>query len=156
MSAGDPFAGRVRVRVSALIVEKNQIALVQQKTPTRPHPVWLPPGGGVQPGESSGQALRREIKEETGLLIQDSELRYVHEFIEPPYHAVEFYFRVKDFAGELKTGNDPELDEDQQQIIRCRWVSLNDIEQMDLYPRFLKKELRSGGYLENGIHHYKS
>ena len=30
-------------------------------------PVWFPPGGGVEPGESHEEAARREIIEETGM-----------------------------------------------------------------------------------------
>lgn len=37
--------------------------------------LWLPPGGHVEPGETPDEAVRREVREETGLDI---------DFVEPP------------------------------------------------------------------------
>jgi 8-oxo-dGTP pyrophosphatase MutT (NUDIX family) len=36
--------------------------------------MWLPPGGHVEPGETPDEAVRREVREETGLEI---------DFVEP-------------------------------------------------------------------------
>lgn len=155
MPAG-AFAGDVRVRVSGLIVSHERIALVNQQTPTRPKPIWLPPGGGVELGEPSEKALIREVKEETNLTVLGANLKYIHEFIEPPYHAVELYFLVTKHSGKLKTGNDPELAPRNQQILRVSWLSPEEIERADLYPRFLKEELLTGSFTNPGIYHYKS
>ncbi|MEX0648157.1 MAG: NUDIX domain-containing protein [Balneolaceae bacterium] len=156
MAAGNLFAEIVRVRVSALIISNDHIVLVKQKVPTRPDPVWLPPGGGVETGEYSEQALVREVEEETNLTLQKTELKYVHEFVEPPYHAVELYFIAGEFSGTLKTGSDPEFEKHEQQILQSLWVPLEEVNHIELYPEFLRDSLLSGGYKNSGIYHYKS
>jgi 8-oxo-dGTP diphosphatase len=54
-----------RLRVSALLGWQERILLCRQGKPGKEY--WLLPGGGVEPGETLGDALRREIGEELGL-----------------------------------------------------------------------------------------
>jgi 8-oxo-dGTP diphosphatase len=54
-----------RIRVSALMAWKGRVLLCRQTKPGREY--WMLPGGGVEPGETLGAALRREIGEEIGL-----------------------------------------------------------------------------------------
>ena len=49
--------------------------------PDKPEPHYSVPGGGVKFGETSEQALRREMQEELGAEIADLELRAVTEEI---------------------------------------------------------------------------
>ncbi|MFE7588364.1 NUDIX domain-containing protein [Kitasatospora sp. NPDC057512] len=43
-----------------------------------PHPAWTVPGGKAEPGEPLDQAAARELKEETGLLVDPADLELVH------------------------------------------------------------------------------
>ena len=140
MKTDDPFAGRVRVRCCGLIADGDYLLLVRQKTPTRPDPIWLPPGGGLQLGETSKTAVTREVAEETGITMKPSYLAFVHEFVEPPYHAVELYFAAESFTGTLKTGHDPELSEQEQQILDCAFINPKTLTDKELYPPFLHSE----------------
>ncbi|MEX2456344.1 MAG: NUDIX domain-containing protein, partial [Balneolaceae bacterium] len=83
MSEESLFADKVRVRSCAVIINQGKVLLIKQKAPTRSEPIWLPPGGGVEMGESSQKAVIREVFEETHLTISPKKLLYVHEFIEP-------------------------------------------------------------------------
>jgi 8-oxo-dGTP pyrophosphatase MutT (NUDIX family) len=56
---------RYAVRAVVLTPER-EVLLMRTRPMTRP-PYWLTPGGGVEPGESDEQALRRELREELGL-----------------------------------------------------------------------------------------
>lgn len=133
------YAGRVRTRSCALVIVDNEILLVNQHVPTRDYPIWLPPGGEVNIGETAKEAAKRETLEETGLTINPTRLVTIHEFVEPPFHAVELYFFAEVSGGNLATGTDPELDENNQQIIKCEFIPLNQLKSYRLYPDFLKK-----------------
>lgn len=154
MKYGDPFAGVLRVRVSALIYKNQSILLVKQQVPTRNNPIWLPPGGAIELGEFSKQSVKREVREETNLSVSGLRLRYLHEFVEPPYHAIELYYHVSEFEGELGIGSDPELQPDKQQIKEVQFVSFRNMNSMDIYPEFLKQEINLNNLNEPGIKHF--
>lgn len=134
------YSGRVRTRGCALVVAEKKLLLVKQHVPTRPEPVWLAPGGEVEMGETAMQAAIRETLEETGLQIETTRLVAVHEFIEPPFHAVELYFLSKPIGGTLKIGSDPEHEDDDQQILDCRFVGFDELGGVEnISPVFLKE-----------------
>jgi ADP-ribose pyrophosphatase YjhB (NUDIX family) len=73
---------------------------------------WSIPGGGVELGEPIAAALRREIREETGLDVVVGEFLEVYERIErDDAGAVRFHFVILDYrctvaGGELRAGDD--------------------------------------------------
>ncbi len=155
-TAGEPVGGaipaafrdRVRVRVGALLTERSadggtRVLLVEHSGLWDEHPFWTPPGGGVEPGESLAEALRREVLEETGLAVTVGPMRYVLDFVRAPLHAVSVYFEC-DPAAPLASavlGSDPEL-ADAAQILRdLRAVSLNDLGSVRVYPEIFHDRL---------------
>jgi 8-oxo-dGTP diphosphatase len=64
----DPAAGlRIREAVRALVIDPaERVLLVRFEFPTATR--WALPGGGLEPGETHLDALRRELREEIGLV----------------------------------------------------------------------------------------
>ena len=96
------------VRVQAVVVDQGRVLMVQHWSPDRPDLFWCFPGGRPEPGETPEEAVRREVLEETGLLLAEVTLALDGDTIAPrPYHHLTFLATVA--GGSLRLGSDPEL-----------------------------------------------
>jgi 8-oxo-dGTP diphosphatase len=103
------FGNKVRIRACGLCYNKDAILLIKHRLDDKI--LWAPPGGGVDFGESIEHTLIREFKEETSLDIEPGNFLFFNEFIEPPLHAVELFYQINSYSGELAIGNDPEVED---------------------------------------------
>ncbi|HYG39058.1 MAG TPA: NUDIX hydrolase [Cytophagales bacterium] len=110
------FGNKVRIRACGLCVDDNKILLIKHLQIGKNGHLWIPPGGGLNFGESIEECLIREFKEETGLTVSVKDLRFVYEYLQPPLHAVELFFKVEIIEGTLIKGIDPELSPQNQMI----------------------------------------
>jgi ADP-ribose pyrophosphatase YjhB (NUDIX family) len=81
--------------------DRNQILLIKR----RDVPVWVLPGGGVDPGESYQSAAIRESQEETGLHVEI--IKHVAEYT-PLNNLAKLtnVYECQMIAGELTTGSE--------------------------------------------------
>jgi 8-oxo-dGTP diphosphatase len=89
------------IPVSAGILMRGERILICQRRRSDPYGLqWEFPGGKVHDGESSEQALRRELEEELGIEaeIGPEIFRLRHHY--PDRHVEVAFFRVTSFAGE--------------------------------------------------------
>jgi len=124
----EKYGNRVRVRVCGVLIERNRILLVKHVGLGNGAVFWAPPGGEVEYGISVKENLQREMLEETGLKVKVGKFLNVHEFINPPLHAVELYFKIDEAQGEVIKGIDPELKTSEQIIEEVRFVTFEELE----------------------------
>jgi len=125
----------IRVRASALIVERDSVLLIQFNGENGLH--YNLPGGGVEPGESIIQAIKREAKEEASVNIEVGPLAFVYEYA--PHVNLFKYGSVHSlgliFACRLTADSNPKMptkpDPDQTGV---KWVPLSELESVTLYP----------------------
>ena len=120
------FGNHLRVRVNGILIEDNKLLMVKHLMGNGKI-LWSVPGGGMHYGENAAQNLIREFEEETGLNVKITKYLFVHEYLDPPLHAMEHFFNVKSTGGSLKLGEDPELSKEFQILNELAWMSLEDI-----------------------------
>ena len=93
---------RVVVDVVAAVIERAGLILIGQRKPRGRHALkWEFPGGKVEPGEGSRDALVRELREELGIeaRIGDEIERYDFSYSADRVTRLIF-FQVAEFTGE--------------------------------------------------------
>ena len=130
MSEDRSYPARPILGVGGLILDGDSILLVQRgKEPLRGY--WSLPGGAVETGERLADALRREVREETGLEVEILQLFEVFERILPDdagtarHHYVLIDYLCRVTAGEARPGDD---------AIDVRWISRVDLDRYEITP----------------------
>jgi 8-oxo-dGTP diphosphatase len=112
------------VATGVAVVDENRILLVRRgREPNKG--LWAVPGGKVEFGETLAEAATREVREETGLLIELDEIIWVGEFIEDHHHLVLVDFLGAPTGGELAAGDD---------AADLQWIDIEAAFELDMPP----------------------
>jgi 8-oxo-dGTP diphosphatase len=123
------YGQRLRMRVCGLCLQGSRLLLVQHKDVGPLGYLWSPPGGGMEFGSSAAENLQREFLEETGLRIEVGDFLFMHEYLNPPLHALELFFLVYPTGGTLQTGLDPEHSKEAQLIQHVSFVEWKEVKE---------------------------
>ncbi|NEM97791.1 NUDIX domain-containing protein [Pontibacter burrus] len=126
------YADKVRIRVCGICIQDNKLLLVRHQATIKNQVFWAPPGGGLQFGETIEACLKREMLEETGLIVDVTRFLFVNEFLQAPLHALELFFEVKPVSGTIATGTDPEAAPDMQLIEEVAWKTKQEVNAIPL------------------------
>jgi 8-oxo-dGTP diphosphatase len=133
------------VGVGAIILDGDQILLEKRKnSPGKGK--WAVPGGLVELGENVEQAVIREVKEETGLEVDEPRLVDVVNYVSlgekgaVMYHYVIIDYLVTMKGGKLKAASDADA---------LKWVPFNEADEYDLTESFRLFFQRNRQKLEN-------
>lgn len=97
------------------------------------------PGGHIEIGEDSEQALIREIKEEIGCNVQKANLFEIQENFwirdDKKCHGIEFYYIVqpKELLP-MKNYEKIEIDKGEKKLLEFKWVTSDELRNIDLRP----------------------
>jgi len=124
---------------SALLVrdEANRILLGKRnKDPQRGS--WVIPGGKIHAFESIAEAAARELREETGLIVEVGEHFNVYEIINPPNeHRIVIYSWGRVVSGEARPSDD---------ISELKFFELDELGEVPVTP-LVSRVLADAGFI---------
>jgi ADP-ribose pyrophosphatase YjhB (NUDIX family) len=135
-----------KLRVTGVLIENEKLLLLEQDVTADRR--WSLPGGGLEYGETIGDCLAREMREETGLDVEIGKLLYVCDRMHNGKHVVHMTFLVQRTGGELKRGEEPEAEANRIRSIKL--VPLTDLPDYGFSARFC--ELAMAGFPGSGTY----
>ncbi len=127
----DPMTKRPVPAVGAVVIRDDEMLLVRRGRGSWAG-YWAVPGGRQRYGETMRDAVAREVREETGLVVEVGDPAWVGDIVDdsdpPQWHfaVVDHYASV--VGGELRAGDD---------AAEVRWVPLSVVYELDLTPTML-------------------
>ncbi|MCK2036035.1 NUDIX domain-containing protein [Microbacterium sp. SSW1-49] len=120
----------IHVSAAVIVDEADRVLVVRKHGTTR----FMQPGGKPEAGESAAETLIRELHEELGVLLVESDLRPLGRFVaaaanEPGHRVVADAFAVS---------IDPDAVAVQAELAELRWITPDDVTMLPLAPLSLE------------------
>ncbi|RKX72386.1 NUDIX hydrolase [candidate division TA06 bacterium] len=134
----------IRISAKAIIISNDRLLTIKHEQNNEKY--FTLPGGGQNHNEDLKSALIRECLEEVGAEIAIDDLVFVRDYIadnhefakdDPGFHQVELMFECSILNSSTLH---PQSEPDKTQI-GIEWISLDDIQNLPLYPKVLKEEI---------------
>ena len=130
-------SGNFSLRAAALIIQDSKLLVAKSQD----YDCYYTVGGGVRQNETSDKAVLRECFEETGHHYEIDRLVFVQERFfrleNTNHHEVVFFYSMKDGGFEIQSGVN--TDQQKEQLF---WVPIEELEEINLVPTFLKTALQ--------------
>lgn len=126
------------IRVAAIARKDDKLLTTEMEKDGRRYHVV--PGGKVEKNENIEEALKREISEETNLVLNEFSLAYIRELKMKEDKGIEFYYLIQDYKGTPETGYDPE--EKCSELKQVHWKNLNELEDANFLPKQLANRIK--------------
>lgn len=110
------------VGVGGVVIQGNCVLLIRRgREPLKGE--WSIPGGMLELGESLQEGVRREVLEETGLIVRPLELLTVFDRVQKNGERVQYHYVIVDYVceptgGKLRSGSD---------VLDARWVEREEL-----------------------------
>jgi 8-oxo-dGTP diphosphatase len=134
MSADRLYPQRPLIGAGVVVLDPagQRVLLIRRARPPRAGQ-WSIPGGLVELGETVEAAARREVLEETGIVLGALHLLAVVDIIEhDPDRRVRVHYSLIDFAGRTERA-DPKTVLCRDEVMEARWFASEELGELGLW-----------------------
>jgi ADP-ribose pyrophosphatase len=126
VSRGGEYPNSPQIAVGAIVIRDSKVLLIKRNQPPG-EGLWAIPGGRVELGETLQEAVEREVKEETGVIIRAGHPVYTFEVIEhDDAGRIRFHYVIVDLVADHVSG-EPSPGDD---ACEARWVTWKELDEL--------------------------
>jgi ADP-ribose pyrophosphatase YjhB (NUDIX family) len=146
------FPSSPLVGVGAVVVDRDRVVLIRRGTePLKGQ--WSLPGGMLELGESLVAGVVREVREETGLVVEPVELVELLDRIHRESDRVRYHYVIADYlcrvtGGALQAASDADA---VRWVERAEWNSHSALKLDPITVRVMEKGWQRSGALEKKV-----
>lgn len=122
-----------RIAAGAIVMNGERVLLVRHCKPEE-YDFLVLPGGGVNPNEEAIAAAKREVWEESGLLVKPLRLAYVEETQLAEMRECKMWFFCTEFSGTLSVAA---YEAQREHIVEANFYSRAEIQGKVAFPPIL-------------------
>jgi 8-oxo-dGTP diphosphatase len=123
-----------RIAAGALVVRDNKVLLVRHQKPGA-YDFWVAPGGGAEDGEDLHSALRREVLEESGLLVEPECIAYIEDLSTPTTRECKIWFYARLIGGAISSRS---AEAAHEYIVDAQFLSRAEFGDQPVFPPVLR------------------
>ncbi|MFC3125819.1 NUDIX hydrolase [Pseudoroseomonas globiformis] len=128
------YPDRPLVGVGVIVFRDKEVLLIRRAKPPYGGE-WSIPGGAQRLGETTKQAARRELLEETGILVGELTLALVADLMSHDAHGMlQYHYTVIDYVAEWTSGEAAAADDAEE----ARWFPMDQLDQLALRPSVIE------------------
>ena len=134
----------MRLRAGIILIQDDHLALIKRVKQGRLY--YVLPGGGVQEGEFSEMAARREALEELGVEVAITRLLFINETLNSKFGNCQLYYLAERVTGAFGTGTGEEFSRsDDHGLYQAVWLPLSELSSYEVYPKGVADYLSTHG-----------
>ena len=132
-----------QLAVGAIVMRNHKVLLVKRGRPPG-EGLWAVPGGRVKLGETLKEAVEREVREETGLIVRARNPVYAFDLIERDEEGrIQYHYVVVDLLADYIDGQ-PSPDDDALEACWVTFEALRDLPASRTTTEVLRKTVDFG------------
>lgn len=124
-----------RIAAGGILIKDDKILLVKYKN-NESSSYLVAPGGAVEENENIKIAIKREILEETGILVEPISVIMIEDLNCKKFKMCKIWMNCKFISGEIVNT----LEAKKEGICEVGWYSLTDLKNEIVYPSIIKNK----------------
>lgn len=121
-----------RIAAGAIVIKGDRVLLVRYPD-SRSGSILVAPGGGLEQDENIAEAAKREVREETGMVVEPTAVVMIEDLVNSRYKMCKIWMICQALDGEVQRTPQAEV----EGISEVGWYTKEELRDETVYPSLI-------------------